>query len=302
MKGLKLLFVLLLVTCSSISVAQVEAKIEMFEMGIQTGVGFAWSNTQPMENLSRSFQNGWFPEMSVPAMETFGGMLRCNFDERWSIQAQAMAQRLMFFETVNEHTYSYNNNMCNVDITTEFNLLKYGFYRRGDVYTVAPYVSVGLGAAMYNKASTFRYTSKGDGHTKFNTAYPLISAKDVGMAAAMYVPFGMGVKLRLTGNWQIRFACQYDLYVLGTDKMVDLYGATSAKLDEITVQKSELPKSEWGRLKNGLNFKGRPTYDDLKKAYANNGEGLIGNSHHLMLTFGIIFNFTQTYKGLIIEY
>lgn len=301
MKGLKLLFVLLLVTCSSISVAQVEAKIEMFEMGIQTGVGFAWSNTQPMENLSRSFQNGWFPEMSVPAMETFGGMLRCNFDERWSIQAQAMAQRLMFFETVNEHTYSYYNNMCNVDITTEFNLLKYGFYRRGDVYTVAPYVSVGLGAAMYNKASTFRYTSEGDGHAKFNTAYPLISAKDGGMAAAMYVPFGMGVKLRLTGNWQIRFACQYDLYVLGTDKMVDLYGATYADKNKITLQKSDWDdESKLQAVKNNLDFEGRPTYDDLKNAY--NGEGLIGNSHNLMLTFGVIFNFTQTYKGLIIEY
>lgn len=300
MKSLKLFFVLLLVTFSSISFAQVDAKIEMFEIGIQTGVGLAWSNRQPVEGVSRSFQNGWFTEWNIPAMETFGGMLRCNIDERWSVQAQAMAQRLMFFETVNEHTYSYYNNMCNVDITTEFNLLKYGFYRRGDIYTVAPYVSVGLGAAMYNKASTFRYTSKGDGHAKFNTAYPLISAKDGGMAAAMYVPFGLGVKLRLTGNWQIRFACQYDLYVLGKDKMVDLYGATYTEKDDIVLKKSDWDDEKVNAEKEKLNFEGRPTYDNLKNAYA--GKSVIGNSHNVMLTFGVIFNFTQTYKGLIIEY
>lgn len=300
MKSLKLFFVLLLVTFSSISFAQVDAKIEMFEIGIQTGVGLAWSNRQPVEGVSRSFQNGWFPEWNIPAMETFGGMLRCNIDERWSVQAQAMAQRLLFFETVNTERYSFYNNMCNVDVTTEFNLLKYGFYRRGDIYTIAPYVSVGLGAAMYNKTSTFRYESGADGSAKYNTAYPLISAKNGGMAAAMYVPFGLGVKLRLTGNWQIRFACQYDLYVLGKDKMVDLYGATYTEIDDIVLKKSDWDDEKVNAEKEKLNFEGRPTYDNLKNAYA--GKSAIGNSHNVMLTFGVIFNFTQTYKGLIIEY
>ena len=300
MKSLKLFFVLLLVTFSSISFAQVDAKIEMFEIGIQTGVGSAWSNRQPVEGVSRSFQNGWFPEWNIPAMETFGGMLRCNIDERWSVQAQAMAQRLLFFETVNTERYSFYNNMCNVDVTTEFNLLKYGFYRRGDIYTIAPYVSVGLGAAMYNKTSTFRYESGADGSAKYNTAYPLISAKNGGMAAAMYVPFGLGVKLRLTGNWQIRFACQYDLYVLGKDKMVDLYGATYTEKDNIVLKKSDWDDEKVNAEKEKLNFEGRPTYDDLKNAYA--GKSVIGNSHNVMLTFGVIFNITQTYKGLIIEY
>ena len=300
MKSLKLFFVLLLVTFSSISFAQVDAKIEMFEISIQTGVGSAWSNRQPVEGVSRSFQNGWFPEWNIPAMETFGGMLRCNIDERWSVQAQAMAQRLLFFETVNTERYSFYNNMCNVDVTTEFNLLKYGFYRRGDIYTIAPYVSVGLGAAMYNKTSTFRYESGADGSAKYNTAYPLISAKNGGMAAAMYVPFGLGVKLRLTGNWQIRFACQYDLYVLGKDKMVDLYGATYTEKDNIVLKKSDWDDEKVNAEKEKLNFEGRPTYDDLKNAYA--GKSVIGNSHNVMLTFGVIFNFTQTYKGLIIEY
>ena len=300
MKSLKLFFVLLLVTFSSISFAQVDAKIEMFEIGIQTGVGLAWSNRQPVEGVSRSFQNGWFPEWNIPAMETFGGMLRCNIDERWSVQAQAMAQRLLFFETVNTERYSFYNNMCNVDVTTEFNLLKYGFYRRGDIYTIAPYVSVGLGAAMYNKTSTFRYESGADGSAKYNTAYPLISAKNGGMAAAMYVPFGLGVKLRLTGNWQIRFACQYDLYVLGKDKMVDLYGATYTERDDIVLKKSDWDDEKVNAEKEKLNFEGRPTYDDLKNAYA--GKSVIGNSHNVMLTFGVIFNITQSYKGLIIEY
>ena len=300
MKKIKSFLVLVLVVFSSISVAQVEAKVEMFEIGIQTGVGFAWSNREPIEGVSRAFQNGWFPEWNIPAMETFGGMLRCNFDERWSIQAQAMAQRLLFFETVNTERYSFYNNMCNVDLTTEFNLLKYGFYRRGDIYTVAPYVSLGLGVAMYNKTSTFRYESGADGSAKYNTAYPLISAKNDGMSAAMYVPFGLGVKLRLTGNWQIRFACQYDLYVLGKDKMVDLYGATYTNKADITLKKSDWEPSRVEAEKQKLNFDARPKYEDLVKAYA--GKSVIGNSHNVMLTFGVIFNFTQTYKGLIIEY
>ena len=84
------------------------------------------------------------------------------------------------------------------------------------------------------------------------------------------------------------------------DKMVDLYGATYTERDDIVLKKSDWDDEKVNAEKEKLNFEGRPTYDDLKNAYA--GKSVIGNSHNVMLTFGVIFNFTQTYKGLIIEY
>lgn len=299
MKRCKSLFLCIALLISSVVYAQQEWKEEMFEIGVQTGIGFGWSNTAPMSGINRQFHNGWISQLEIPAMETFGGMLRCNIDERWTVQVQAMAQRVMFSEDVPSHTtqrFTYYNTMCNLDATAEFNLIKYGFFndRRGKVYTMVPYIAVGVGCAMYNKDATFRFSDRADGHAKYNTSYPTISSD--GMATAMYIPFGLGAKFRLTGNWQIRLACQYDLYVLGTDKMVDIYGATFADGAEL----KKWDKEDYSKTPTPPNFNGRPTYEDLKSAYA--GKNVIGNSHNVMLTFGVIFNFTEQYKGMVVEY
>ena len=315
MRSFRIVLSLLVVLFSTVVSAQeLTARLEMLEIGAQVGGGFAWNKGLPLNGISRSASFGWFPDKEVPAMETYGGMLRCNLDERWTVQVQAMTQRLMFNEQLaktypseNPPVYSYYNTMCNLDAMTEINILKYGFSRDRlrNVYTIVPYVAVGLGMSIYNQNATFAFQNKGDGQSKFNTSYPAIG-KD--RSVAMYVPFGLGMKMRLTGNLQIKFSCQYDLYVAGKDGFVDFYGATYTDKNDIVVRKnnSGLSDKELINSLSQVDDMRKPRYDDLKKAYTKaykNGEAsIVDNNHNLVFAVGLIFNFTKTYRDMIIEY
>mgnify|MGYP003315226936 FL=1 len=148
MRSFRIVLSLLVVLFSTVVSAQeLTARLEMLEIGAQVGGGFAWNKGLPLNGISRSASFGWFPDKEVPAMETYGGMLRCNIDERWTVQVQAMTQRLMFNEQLaktypseNPPVYSYYNTMCNLDAMTEINILKYGFSRDRlrNVYTIVP--------------------------------------------------------------------------------------------------------------------------------------------------------------------
>lgn len=300
MRNFRVVLILLAIAFSSVTFAQETTKIEMFEVGVQLGGGFAWSNTEPVPGVAREYAFGWKPGEAIPSMETYGGVFRLNLHERWAVQLQGMAQRVMFNETMPKKydadtppTYYYYNTMCNLDAMAEFNILKYSFSTR---QAITPYVALGLGVSIYNKDATFAFTSDGDGGSKFNTSYPTIGKN---RAAALYLPVGIGVKMRLTGFMQIKASVQYDFYVSGTDKMVDLYGGTWANVKDVTVRKNN---SKWtdNQLLGKLDFSGRPQYADLKSAYRD--KNVIGNSHNMVFSVGVIFNITRMYKDMIIEY
>jgi hypothetical protein len=166
----------------------------------------------------------------MPAFETYGGMVRYRFNYRWALQMQAMRQRVRFKEVSEKYDDGlfFYNGMWNWDIIAEYNFLRYGFVenRNAKIYTVTPYIGVGLGTTFYTKHATYRW-GLNDG--KVNTPYPAVATKD--LTAAMYIPFVFGLKLRMASNWQFKVACQYDLYVINGDVNGNTEGSLKVKKD-----------------------------------------------------------------------
>lgn len=206
----------LLVLVVVLSPLFVNAQTQNIEFGLQVGTGFYIGSENPIpgSGFKRTNEFAWMRDSeNMPAFETYGVSARYRFDSRWALQVQAMRQRVRFKEELNKNKdglYFYNG-VWNLDLMAEFNILRYGFVanRNAKIYTVTPYVALGLGTSMYNKHATYRW-GLGDG--KQNTPYPAVKAKD--MAAAMYIPFAFGMKLRMAANWQFKVSCQYNLYVL----------------------------------------------------------------------------------------
>jgi hypothetical protein len=194
--------------------------------------------------------------------------VRYRFDYRWTLQAQGMRQRFRFKEVSDLHEdglYFYNG-VWNLDLMAEFNLLKYGFVenKNAKIYTVTPYVALGLGTSLYNKHATYRW-GLNDG--KMNSPYPMIKAKD--MTAAMYIPFAFGMKLRMASNWQFKVACQYNLYLVNGD----LNGSTAGSIKEGT--ETVYPKGEGVEL----------------------GAFKAASTHNIVATVGVIYNLPANGRG-----
>ena len=207
----------------------VNAQTQNVELGLQVGAGFFMGNSNPAAGYTRTHEFAWMRDSEgMPAFETFGGVVRYRFDYRWTLQAQAMRQRTRFKESAENTDLYFNNSMWNVDLMAEFNILKYGFVenRNAKIYTVTPYIGLGLGASFYTKHATYRW-GLNDG--KKNTAFPAVRTND--LTTAMYVPFVFGVKLRMDKNWQFKVACQYDLYVLNGDLNGNTEGSLKIKKD-----------------------------------------------------------------------
>lgn len=260
MKKSRFFLVLLMVLAPVFAMAQTEN----VELGLQVGAGFFMGLDNPAPGYTRVNEFAWMRDSEgMPAFETFGGIVRYRFDYRWTLQAQAMRQRMRFKESTENHDplYFYNG-MWNVDLMTEFNILKYGFVenRNAKIYTVTPYVAVGIGTSLYNEHATYRW---GIGDGKKNSPYPAIKARD--LAAAMYIPFGAGLKLRMATNWQLKVACQYNLYVL------------NGNLDGTTAGTDGYPNG------GGVSFEGV----EYKAA----------STHNVAATVGVIYNLPSNGRG-----
>lgn len=195
----------------------VNAQTQNIEFGLQVGAGFFDGIEEPAPGYTRTNEFAWMRDSEgMPAFETYGAVVRYRFDSRWSVQMQAMRQRLRFKEVSEMHKDGlfFYNGVWHLDVMGEFNILKYGFTanRNAKIYTATPYVGIGLGTSFYNKHATYRW-GLNDGVK--NSPYPMIKSKD--MAAAMYIPFAVGLKLRMALNWQLKVACQYNLYVMNAE-------------------------------------------------------------------------------------
>jgi hypothetical protein len=256
----------------------VKAQTQNVEFGLQFGAGFFKGNENPTDGYTRINEFAWMRDSEgMPAFESYGVLARYRFDYRWALQLQAMRQRTRFKEmsdVVEDGLYFYNG-IWNLDMMTEFNLLKYGFVenRNAKIYTVTPYIATGLGVAFYNKHATYRW---GWNDNKRNTPYPMIKPKD--LTAAMYVPFALGLKLRMASNWQFKVACQYDLYVLNGD----LNGNTMGSVKDAKIPAEGMAYPDGGGVALGK-------YE-------------IGNAHNVVATVGVIYNLPSNGRGREINY
>lgn len=251
----------------------VNAQTQNVELGLQVGAGFFIGNSNPADGYARAHEFAWMRDSEgMPAFETFGGTVRYRFNTRWALQAQAMRQRLRFKEMHDKSEYYFYNSMWNVDMMAEFNILKYGFTenRNARIYTMTPYVAVGIGATFYNKTASYRW-GVGDGQQ--NTNFPVVRAKD--LAGALYIPFAAGLKVRMAANWQLKLACQYNLYV------------SNGNIDGST--KGTYPYKD---NKGGVSF----AKEDGYKYQA-------GSTHNVAVTVGVIYNLPSNgQSGAIISY
>ena len=323
MKTCKILFALLVAIVPILSFAQNTYGVEKFEMSIQIGAGFTWANSAPIDGVLREPEFAWAPyTKGFPASEVYGAVLRYNIDERWTVQVQGMRQRLHFSETYaidgnfneNSPEHHYYNAAWHVDAMAEFNLMKYAFVsnKQAKVYEFSPFISFGAGASMFGKNATYSYGSgygfvTVDGEEKkicLNAnnrghKYPKIEET----RAAMYIPFAVGAKLRMTENWQLKLACQYNFYLFGSDSKVDLFGATKYPNADAEYTFEEGVTGEWkGTTKHywvspNEKWTEGVQYEDIPE-YKKSG---FGKNHNLMLTLGVIFNFTPGYRNMIIE-
>ena len=253
----------------------VNAQTQNVELGLQVGAGFFIGNSNPAAGYTRTHEFAWMRDSeNMPAFETFGGVVRYRFDYRWTLQAQAMRQRTRFKESVENHDplYFYNS-MWNVDLMAEFNILKYGFIenRNAKIYTITPYVATGIGTSLYNKTSTYRW---GLGNGQNNTVFPAVKTKD--LMASLYIPFAAGLKVRVASNWQLKLACQYDLYLLNGN----LDGETAGALCD---------DGTFVYPNGGVSFKGK----EYKAA----------STHNVNVVVGVIYNLPANGQaGAIITY
>lgn len=268
-------YILVLILLTSLFV---NAQTQNVELGLQVGAGFFLGNKAPAPGVTRLYEFAWVPDTKeFPAFEAFGGFARYRFNQRWAVQLQAMHQRVRFTEYDKCHFY---NSMWNTDMMAEFNILKYGFVDNPNlkVYTITPYVAVGFGASLYNKTATYRWGMK-DGAGKQNTYFPAVKAND--LTAALYVPFGIGMKLRMEQHWQLKVACQYDLYLLNGN--VD--GST------ITPNKKDANKYYPYPDGMGVNYQ------------ADNYKYKVASTHNIVATIAVIYNLpSDNREGIIIDY
>lgn len=204
-------FLVLMVAMSPLFV---NAQTQNVEFGLQVGAGFFMGSENPAPGYTRINEFAWMRDSEdMPAFETYGALVRYRFDNRWALQFQAMRQRLRFKEESEKHPDGlfFYNGVWNLDLMAEFNILRYGFVanRNAKIYTATPYVAIGLGTSFFNQHAVYRW---GLNTGKMNSPYPAIAADD--FAAAMYIPFAVGLKLRMAANWQFKVSCQYNLYVV----------------------------------------------------------------------------------------
>lgn len=253
----------------------VMAQWDHLEIGLHGGAGFYWGISQQGDYVRTNKVGLWITDSEdkmPPGFETYGAFVRYRFDNHWNVAVKATRQRTHY----NEYRYvgsekvgqnSYYNAMWHLDATAEFNILNYSLDRflvgEDRTFSVTPYVLLGAGVTMYNKQAVLRERGMTD---EKGSNYPMVGAKDVNYTSdyagktgvALYIPVGLGVKWRLTYNWQVQASAQYHLYISGTN-----------------------PNGLSSNIEGGSRA---VPYDQLQMKS-------IGGNHNLLVTIGAAYNF-----------
>lgn len=157
--------------------------------------------------------------------EAYGAQFRYKFTNRWALQVKGQAEHIAFKHKGEKG----DNRLASVDAVGEFNFFRFGertYDTRIKPWT--PYIFLGLGTSLY--AGSKPYTK-----------------------AAVYLPFGVGIKWKFSDRLGIQAAWQHNLYFT----------------DNLEAKK------------------------ELDNTYKLNGSNILNNDLTGTVTFGIVFEFLQ---------
>ncbi len=166
------------------------------ELGFQAGLGYYIGDA-----TQHSFNN---------VREAYGVQYRYKFDQRWALQVKGQGQRIAF--PMPDTNAKQHNPLTNIDVLGEFNFFRLGkrqYDRRVKQFT--PYIFLGVGMSVYKGV-------RGDGKP----------AQVDQMQAAMYFPFGLGVKWKFADHWGLQAAWQQNLYFADNLENVIAYNNPNA--------------------------------------------------------------------------
>lgn len=151
-----------------------EEKTYLCELGLQGGAGY--------------YVGDAIAHIFMRPREAYGAQFRYKFDHRWALQVKGQAGTIVYpYQEQN-----YHNQVVGLDAVAEFNFFRFG-EKTYDVRIkpVTPYIFLGLGCAVYN----------GD-----------VLASDPRLKAAVYLPFGLGLKWKFSQHFGLNLAWQHNLY------------------------------------------------------------------------------------------
>lgn len=134
-------------------------------------------------------------------LDVYGAHLRYKFDQRWSLQAKTMRQRIT---CRNEKNAIHYNALWNTDLCAEFNFFRFGVDDYDSrIKPITPYIFLGFGVAVYGKNAM----------PSPQSMYPLlIGQNSLTPTVACYFPFGFGGKWKFAERWQLHVSWQHNLY------------------------------------------------------------------------------------------
>lgn len=144
----------------------------LLELGAQAGLGYYVGDAA--EHIF--MQPSWVA----------GGQFRYKPTPRWAFSLHGMVQELRIPET--DKTAYFRHKIVDVDVTAEFNFFRFGSTRTYDerVKAVTPYMFLGIGCGVFKEGKDW--------------------------TAAAYMPFGFGMKARLSQHIGLNLRWQHNLY------------------------------------------------------------------------------------------
>ena len=149
--------------------------VYLLEMGIQGGTAYYVGDVHQHIFMSPRY--------------AFGAHLSYKLDRRWTFTAKSEYSRLAF----KPETSLGDNHLISTDLTAEYNFFRFDV-RQYDprIKPITPYIALGLGLGVFGRNDE-------DKKYFYNTA--------------MYIPFVLGFKWKLSPRWAMKVAWQHQLFL-----------------------------------------------------------------------------------------
>lgn len=162
-----------------------EERAYLCELGIQGGIGYYVGDA-----TGHIFNH---------VQPSYGAQFRYKFNSRWALQVKGQADHITYplqGEDGLLNGQMGKNQLVNLDVVGEFNFFRFGQKQYDSrVKPITPYIFVGVGVSLYNR---------------FN-------------AVTGYIPFGFGLKWKISQHIGLNVAWQHQLYFTDNLENTDYY-------------------------------------------------------------------------------